>query len=138
MSRPASPREVFERLVHGVADGRWDELPDLYAEDAVVVHPFEPSGAPPLVGRDALREHFRPPGDGTELPFRFQPRNIVVHQTTDPEVIVAEFEYHGTVVATGAPLTLPAVFILRVRDGRIVSSRDYVDHAAFERAAGQG
>ena len=35
-----SPRELFEQLIQGVSEQRWDELADLYAEDAVVEHPF--------------------------------------------------------------------------------------------------
>lgn len=34
----------------------------------------------------------------------------------------------GTVVDTGKPFTQSAVVVLRVRDGEIVSSRDYFDH----------
>jgi ketosteroid isomerase-like protein len=60
-----------------------------------------------------------------------------VHTTTDPEVIVAEFEYAGTIVATGEPFRVPAIFVLRVRDGLIVESRDYIDHLSMIRARGQ-
>lgn len=63
--------------------------------------------------------------------------DITIHETTDPEVIVAEFAYRGTVVETGEPFALPGVFVLRVRDGRIVSSRDYFDHLTAARVRGQ-
>jgi ketosteroid isomerase-like protein len=49
---------------------------------------------------------------------------------------VAEFEYRGTTEA-GAPYALPAIFVMRVRDGEIVSSRDYHDHLASARARGE-
>jgi uncharacterized protein len=62
--------------------------------------------------------------------------NVTIHETTDPEVIVAEFEYQGTSPDTGEPYALPAIFVLRVRNGEIVSSRDYHDHLASARAAG--
>ena len=90
-----------------------------------VSHPFHPLGAPPLLSREALREHFAggpQPYQGPTL--RRQPTRINVHETTDPEVIVAEFQYEGTVVETGEPFTIPAVFVMRVRDGKIVESRD--------------
>src|SRR5262245_22752477 len=121
--RTLSPREVFLALVNGVADGRWDELPGLYAEQTHVTHPFHPQRAPALRTRDELREHFRPTPAGPRLHRR--PANITIHQTTDPEVIVAEFEYRGTVADTGEPFVLPGIFVLRVRNGEIVSSRDY-------------
>ena len=126
MGQPRSPRDVFLALVNGVADGRWAELPGLYAEQTDVVHPFDPLRGAALRTREELRAHFTPAGDGPRLDRRAE--NITIHETTDPEVIVAEFEYRGTVVETGETFAQPAVFVLRVRDGEIVSSRDYFDH----------
>jgi ketosteroid isomerase-like protein len=127
-----SPREVFERLIEGVTRERWDELPGLYAEDAVVVHPFAPDG--PLVGRESLRRHCAAAaGMGLEMAAR----DVVVHETADPEVVIGEFAYVGRVLATGARFTVRNVFVLRVRDGLIVESRDYADHLAFAAATGR-
>jgi uncharacterized protein len=128
-----TPREVFERLVHGVAGERWDELPGLYAEDTVVTHPFA-GPAEPLVGREALRRHF---AAAPALGLRMAVRDVVVHETADPEVIVAEFAYEGVVTATGRPFRIANVFVLRVRDGLVVESRDYADHLALAAATGR-
>ncbi len=135
MDRALTPAEVFLALVHGVAEERWEELPDLYAEQTDVVHPFDPLRSPALRTRDAFREHFRPSGDGPRLLRRATA--ITIHETADPEVIVAEFEYRGTVAGTGAPFTLPGIFVLRVRDGQIVSSRDYFDHLTAAHVRGR-
>jgi len=54
-----------------------------------------------------------------------QAHDVIVHETGDPEVIVAEFAYHGR-VGGSAPFKVPAVFVLRVRNGQIVDSRDYI------------
>jgi ketosteroid isomerase-like protein len=135
MAEPLSPREVFLELVHGVAENR-DDLPRLYAEQTHVVHPFDPLRAAPLRTRDALREHFTP-GAGRGLELRRKPANIVIHETSDPEVIVAEFEYQGTVAGTDEAFSLPCIFVLRVRDGEIVESRDYADHLTAARVRGQ-
>jgi ketosteroid isomerase-like protein len=132
-----TPEEVFLKLVHGVADRDFDVLPGLYAERTDVRHPMNLYGDHPLLSRDALREHFGVTGPRVTEVVRFQPANVRVHQTTDPEVVVAEFEYAGTVLATGEPFTVPAIFVLRVRDGLIVESRDYIDHLAMIRARGQ-
>jgi ketosteroid isomerase-like protein len=112
--------------VHGVADERWADLPGLYAERTDVRHPFDPLRAPALRTRDELRAHFTPTGEGPRLERGVE--NIVIHETTDPEVVIAEFEYRGTVVETGESFVQPGIFVLRVRDGEIVSSRDYFDH----------
>lgn len=135
MTQPRSPQEVFRALVDGVAEGRWDELPGLYAEQTHVVHPFDPLRAAALRTRDELREHFRPTDTGPRLHRRAA--NITIHETTDPEVIVAEFEYQGTVAETGEPFAQPAIFVLRVRNGEIVTSRDYFDHVTAARIRGQ-
>ncbi|TDW87848.1 ketosteroid isomerase-like protein [Kribbella pratensis] len=132
-----TPEEVFLKLVHGVADRDFAVLPELYAEQTDVRHPMNPYGDHPLLSRDALREHFGGVGPQVAEVVHFQPDNIRVHQTIDPEVIVAEFEYAGTVVATGEPFRVPGIFVLRVRDGLIVESRDYIDHLAMIRARGQ-
>jgi hypothetical protein len=60
-----SPPEIFERLVRGIAEERWGELPDLYAEDAVVDQPFAPN-TPRIQGaRDAPQTLRRGGGTGT-------------------------------------------------------------------------
>jgi len=135
MTQPLSPAEVFLALVNGVAEGRWEELPSLYAEQTDVVHPFDPLRQPALRSRDELRKHFTPAGAGPRVARRVG--NVTIHQTTDPEVIVAEFEYQGTDAGTGEPYALPGIFVLRVRNGEIVSSRDYFDHLTAARVRGQ-
>jgi ketosteroid isomerase-like protein len=49
-----------------------------------------------------------------------------VHETTDPEVVIAEFVYHARAAKDGELFRVPAVFVMRVRGGLIVESRDYV------------
>lgn len=134
MAEPRSPREVFHALVEGVCAGRWEELPGLYAEQTDVVHPFDPFGGPRLRTRDELRKHFGAGAGSTFQPER-RPVDIVVHETTDPEVIVAEFAYEWTV--DGEPHKVPGVFVMRVRDGLIVESRDYFDHLRAARVRGR-
>ena len=50
---------------------------------------------------------------------------------------MAEFEYQGTDPESGEAYALPAIFVMRVRDGEIVSSRDYLDAIASARVRGQ-
>lgn len=136
MTAPRSPRQVFLELVHGVAANRWDDLPGLYAEQTDVRHPFDPLRAGPLSTRDELRQHFTPPA-GAQPDLSRTAANIVIHETTDPEVIVAEFEYQGTTAETSETYSIPCIFVLRVRDGQIVESRDYIDHLGAARARGR-
>lgn len=50
-----------------------------------------------------------------------------MHETADPEVIILEYEARGVVGATGSPFRQTVVAVFRVRDGLILSYRDYLD-----------
>ena len=133
----ATPQEVFRQLVGGDGERRYDDLPDLYAEQTDVRHPMSPFGDRPLLTRDDLRKHFGGAATTVAPVIEFVAQNVIVHETADHEVIVSEFEYRGTVLATGEAFTAPCIFVLRVRDGQIVESRDYVDHVTMARVRGQ-
>lgn len=122
---PESAGTVFERLVHGVAGGRWDELPELYAEETHVTHPFLP-GSDVSRTRDDLRKHF---AAGKALNPGFSVADVVTYQGTDPEVLIGEFAYQGEY--GGKPVRIANIFSMRVRDGLVVESRDYGDHLAI-------
>jgi hypothetical protein len=49
--------------------------------------------------------------------------DIVVHETTDPEVVICEQTLRGNF--GGEETAMPGIRVMRVRDGLIVSSRDY-------------
>jgi ketosteroid isomerase-like protein len=129
---PDSARGVLERLVDGVSDAKWDEVPDLYAKETHVTHPFLP-GAPTMKTRQELRDHF---AVAAELDIQLQARDLVIHESTDPEVVIGEFDYQGT-SPIGRPFRISNIFVVRVRNGLIVESRDYGDHVAFAAACGQ-
>ncbi len=112
-----------------------DALAGLYRERTDVRHPLAPLGDRPLRTRAELREHFARAGDQLPGVRRFEPTGMVVHRTADPEVVVFEFAYAGT--AEGGEFTVPCVFVMRVRDGLIVESRDYGDHVGLARAFGR-
>jgi uncharacterized protein len=134
MSGTASPREVFERLSRGITEGRWADLADLYAEDAVAEMPLAAPERGRVAGREVIRSHFLAAAGG---PLQLSAGNVVVHETTDPEVIIAEFDYDVLHVPTGRRLTAANVQILRIRNGLILSTRDYHDHLRLAAAGGR-
>ncbi|GAB3396355.1 nuclear transport factor 2 family protein [Amycolatopsis echigonensis] len=95
----------------------------LFAEDAVAEFPFAAPGRPErLEGRAALADYLR------DYPNLLDIREVAaktVHQTTDPEVSIAEFELAGVAVATQKPYRLRYIVVLTVRDGLIRRYRDY-------------
>jgi ketosteroid isomerase-like protein len=134
MPDPTSPRDVFGQLLHGISEGRWNDLADLYADDATVDQPFMAPRRLRLVGRAEIRAHF---AAAAQAPFILQPANAVVHDTKEPELIIAEFDYVVRHVTTGREDTVANVQVLRVRDGLIVASRDYHDHLRLAAVGGR-
>lgn len=122
-----TPTEVFLEQLGRITEGRFADVLDLYAEDVVVEQPFMLPEPLRIVGKDALRAHFGGAPSGITLAAS----NVVVRQTDDPEVVVAEWDY-----AVNGHGPLANVIIMRVRDGLIVASRDYHNHAAIGSLAG--
>ena len=133
----ATPQEVFRQVIDGITSRRYAGLPDLYAERTHVRHPLSPYGDKPLLSRDDLREHFGGGAARAAAAVEFIAEDVTVHQTTDPEVIVAEWTYRGTELETGTEFAAPCIIVMKVHDGHIVWSRDYIDHITMARARGQ-
>ncbi|GAB7187072.1 hypothetical protein ATKI12_6903 [Kitasatospora sp. Ki12] len=129
MSETLSPREVFHELLTGISEGRFMEVTRLYAEDTVVETVFEPVGPRRYEGRAVLAERFAQVAEHSPLELRAE--NVVVRETDDPEVVVAEWDYQVRHRETGRTFQSANIQVLRVRDGLIVHSRDYHDHLAF-------
>lgn len=85
-------------------------------------------------GRDEIRAHFAAPASAA---LQFDVANLVIHRTLDPEVVIGEFDYHALVVATGKRCEVANIVVMRVRDGKIVESRDYHNHLAMAHAVGR-
>ena len=130
----SSPQHVLEALMRGIANKDFDELHELYGEDAVVEHPFALPAPRRTEGREAIREHF---AAFAAAPLALRVRNWVVHVTADPEVAIAEWDYEGVVTTTGRSFRVSNVQVSRVRAGRIVESRDYHNHARMAAIMGR-
>jgi ketosteroid isomerase-like protein len=135
--RPTSgPAAVYERILEAALAGSPDDYADLYAADAVLEFPFTAPGFPrSLRGQEEIRAHLRATMGRAVRLEEF--RGVAVHETTDPEVIVAEHAIVGTATASGLPCSIANLLVLTVRDGRIVRQRDYLDVLAAAAAAGR-
>src|SRR4051794_36700809 len=121
MSRTA--RETVEELLRLVTDEDRSKIADLYDPDVVIENPFAPQEFPAVArGRERIREQMKV-NAGRWLFDRVE--RIGLHETADPEVIIAEYRIHGRIAAGDEPFALTFVMVARVRDGLIVSSRDY-------------
>jgi uncharacterized protein len=138
LTRTASDtvRELVDRVTR-LRNGdvsQIERLADLYAVQAHVTHPFHPEQAgSTTIGRESLQVHFaRLPQAGVSVTSSVE--DLKLHTTADPEVVIVEFRYAGLV--DQRPLNTRCIFVVRVVAGRIVESRDYIDHLASARAYG--
>ena len=128
----SSAREVFARFEDYVL-GQGD---DVWAPDVVIEQPFAVGGPSRVEGADRFRELTR--ASRESFPVRFEAmRNVVVHDTTDPNKIIVEYELGGVVTTTGKRASAPFIAVMAVRDGRIVLWREYQNALAIADALGQ-
>lgn len=119
-------REIVEQLLRAGRDRNVETLVSFMAPDGCIEWPYRPPGVPErLQGRAEIHRFLT----GTANPFIKidEHRNLVAHETTDPEVVIVEYDAHGTVVATGAPYDQTAIAVFRVHDGQVTSYRDYIN-----------
>lgn len=123
-----TPREVFERMSQAWIDGG----EDLCAEDVVVESPFARPGRPKRVeGRAEFRKIAE--AGRAALPVTFEECHIIaIHDTTDPQTIVVEYELVATLNATGERHSALFIGVLTVRDGKVVRWREYQDTAKID------
>jgi ketosteroid isomerase-like protein len=103
-----------------------------FAADGVVEWPFRLKGVPPRVeGPEAIRAAIAPVWERARTANRriAGHERVVFHETTDPEVVIVEFDVVGE-TARG-PFRQAMVYVLRIRNGRVVLLRDFVDTAAL-------
>jgi ketosteroid isomerase-like protein len=133
MAPVVRPREVFERAQVFVRN--YDlRYADCFAEDGVLVLPFAPPSMPRRTqGRAAIRALLEPRYRAGRASGRhIEYTGVTIHDTTDPEVIVVEFEAIGKNADGAIVYQLPFILVIRVRDGEIVEQRDYFDSLALE------
>jgi uncharacterized protein len=131
---PATARTTVERFLQATVGGHPEDIADCYAEHVVIEMPFAaPSLYPSRIEttREELRARF---AAGAAVRRYTGLGSVVIHETTDPAVVIVEVELHGQMVATGKPFTLGFVLVMTIRDGQIVHSRDYTDPIAGARA----
>ena len=115
------------------------------ALDDVDRHPFArefpllfPGMPPRLIGREQIRETYRAAWAAASNVVALEEiRNVVIHETTDPEVIVVEQEVAGTVSTTGRRIDAYGVLVMRLRNGLLVQVRDYLDALRINHALGR-
>lgn len=128
-----SPHETVEQLLRAAVSPAPGDMADCYAAEVVIEMPFAVDALYPSrieTTREELRARFQA---GTASRQYTTVSNVTIHETADPEVIIAEYELHGEMTATSEPFLVRFAMVLRIRDGHIVHSRDYTDPIASAR-----
>lgn len=122
----ARPHQVWEFACSILRDGYFPAWADMFAEDGVLEIPLGGQLLPPRIeGREEIRRLLAPvqakayelhPGSRSE---------VTVHECTDSEVVICEFESVREERSTGNLYVMPYVHVVRVRNGEIVHMRDY-------------
>lgn len=116
-----APTDVFQSLAELLAASEWEKAAELYSLDVEVTNRFSPDGPTTNRGRKAVEGFFK--GLGSQLD------SLAVTDATltpggDPEMLTAEFDFSAS--SRGTAFKLPAIFVMRVRGGEIIESRDYI------------
>jgi uncharacterized protein len=126
-------REVFEKFSHHMLEG--DPSP-MWAEDVVIETPFAAGGPKRVEGRDNFLARTKTSRE--TIPIHVEEmRNVVVHETTDPNKIIVEYELVGVLVATGKRESALFIAVMEIRDGLLTLWREYQNTLAMAQAIGQ-
>lgn len=132
----SNPADLFHRAMKLLLAKDMAGFVALFADDAVLEFPFAPPGQPSRVtGHAEIHDYLINYPDLLDV---HEIRDVVVHETGDPEVIVVEFVASGLVVATGRPYELRYIAVLTIRDGHLVHYRDYWNPLAAQELLGGG
>jgi ketosteroid isomerase-like protein len=121
------PRTLIARYHRAMLDKNADALAELYAVDGVHEFPlFSPFFPRRLNGRDEIRKHYTSVWGAA--PFRILDiRQVAIHETHDPNVLVSEAEFTARATATDKTFALSFAVVMCTKDGFIVHLRDYMD-----------
>ena len=119
-------REIVEKVLRVGREMDVEALVSLMAPDGCIEWPFRPAGVPGrLQGREEIRAFLTGAAKGFVRFTEF--RDLVVHETTDPEVVIVEYDAVGTVLESGAPYSQTVIAVFRVRNDLVLSYRDYLN-----------
>lgn len=130
---PTTPRELFQQMQQQWFGQATALTGDLLADDVIVETPFASPGPLRIQGRQQFLDHANP--QRAMFPVRFDAcRTTAIHDTTDPDTIVVEYELTGTSTRTARQATTAFIGVLTASDGKIALWREYQNTMAIQQA----
>ena len=90
-------------------------MADFYAPEVVIEMPFAPAGLYPArieTTREELRARFRA---GAAARRYRDLRDVVIHETADPGVVIIEYGLEGEMTESAEPFSLRFVMVMTIR-----------------------
>jgi ketosteroid isomerase-like protein len=113
---------LLQHYTQSLKEKDLDSWMSLLDDNFVMEFPFAPQGRPHRVeGKAALRTYMEGAKDLEVLSFSQQQ----IHLTLNPEIIVVEITCEGRVLTTGRAFNSKYVWIMRIKDGKLIYQRDY-------------
>lgn len=137
MPATVSARQTAEHLLQATVSPDPGDIADCYAPAVVIEMPFAAAALYPArieTTREELRARFRA---GAAIRRYQRLSDVVIHETADPEVVIAEYQLHGELIQSAEPFSQRFVMVMTVRDGQIVHSRDYTNPITGARLLGK-
>jgi ketosteroid isomerase-like protein len=118
--------ELIRGALGDLVDG--EHFFDIVTDDVVYEVLYDFPGWPRIIqGRADLMAQFRGYCENIELQSADK---LITHKTDNGFVVVAEYEVHGTILATGAKYNNRFCSIIKIRNRKIAHWRDYMDSLA--------
>jgi ketosteroid isomerase-like protein len=106
-----------------IAQRRFDEWIELWAEDGSCEFPYAPEGRPQLLqGKKAIYDYMKAYPDRIAIDSVAEMR---VHPMLNPEVVAVELAIKGRALHTGRPYNQRCVIVVEAKNGKIWRYREY-------------
>ncbi|WP_024820691.1 nuclear transport factor 2 family protein [Arthrobacter sp. 31Y] len=134
MTSPSA--QLTRQLIELMSSARFEQALLMYSEDIVLKDVFGLPHAHEIHGLAELRNFYAPllTNEGARMYEGLQVRNLVITETTDPDLAIAQWDYVSS--TSDGEVVNANVIVVRTLKGKIVESIDYHNH--ITRAAASG
>jgi uncharacterized protein len=129
-----TPRDLFHQIQQQWFTRRGPLTGDLLTDDVVVETPFAPPGHPNRTeGKQRWLDIANP--QRAAFPIDIDAcRTLAIHDTTDPNTIVVEYELTGTSTKTNQQGAATFIAVLTAREGKVARWREYQNTMVLQQA----
>lgn len=126
-----TPAEIVAALIDLMSKQKVQEALELYHDDVDVRVEFGLPQRHEVKGKARLQSLIKAieeqrQGKPARMYQDISVEDLVIHQTTNPNIVIAEWTYRSRI--NGATVENPNIIVVECRDGKVYRSRDYHNH----------